>query len=67
MKEKTFADYALWVQLANDPSQTEEARQYYRARMEGVVHAQMRGAFQFAAAMPGPAEVTPGSGDQAAR
>lgn len=48
MQEKKFADYSLWVQLANDPSQTEEARQYYRLRMEGAVHAQMRAAFQFA-------------------
>lgn len=46
MQEKKIADYSLWLQLANDPSQTEEARLYYRARMEGVVHTQMRDAFQ---------------------
>jgi hypothetical protein len=48
--EKTFADYTLWMQLANDPKQTEEARKYYRARLESLVHAQMRDAFQLAAA-----------------
>jgi hypothetical protein len=48
--EEKFADYTLWMQLANDPSQTEEARQYYRARLESTVHTQMRDAFQSAAA-----------------
>jgi hypothetical protein len=41
-------DYELWVRLANDPSQSEEARQQYRARMEACVHEMMRAAFQFA-------------------
>jgi hypothetical protein len=43
------SDYALWVKLANDPSQSEEARRLYRAQMEGYVHKKMREAFQFAA------------------
>ncbi len=42
-------DYALWVQLANDPSQPEEARQRYRAQMEAYVHEQLREAFRLAA------------------
>jgi hypothetical protein len=60
--EKKFADYSLWVQLANDPSQTEEARQYYRSRMEGVVHAQMRDAFRFAGATSAATEKAPNTG-----
>ena len=41
-------DYALWVKLANDPSQPEEARQQYRSRMEAYLHQKMREAFQLA-------------------
>ena len=40
------SDYAEWVQLANDPSQSEEARQRYRAQMEDYVHQKLREAFQ---------------------
>jgi hypothetical protein len=43
-----FADYALWLQLANDPSQTEEAREQYRARMQEFMRARMRDAFRAA-------------------
>ena len=46
MEENDFADYALWLQLANDPSQTEEARAQYRARMQEVMRARMRDAFR---------------------
>jgi hypothetical protein len=43
-----FADYALWLQLANDPSQTEDAREHYRARMQEFMRARMRDAFRAA-------------------
>jgi hypothetical protein len=46
MEENDFADYALWLQLANDPSQTEEARAQYRARMQEFMRARMRDAFR---------------------
>ena len=42
------SDYEQWVRLANDPSQSEEARQEYRARMEAYVREKMRTAFQLA-------------------
>jgi hypothetical protein len=48
MSNDESSDYALWVKLANDPGQTEEARQHYRAQMEACVHRRMRAAFQFA-------------------
>jgi flagellar biosynthesis protein FliP len=48
MYEDESAEYAMWVQLANDPSQTEEARQRYRALMEDYVITQLREAFRFA-------------------
>lgn len=48
MNDDEASDYALWVKLANDPSQTEEARQRYRAQMEVHVHRKLREAFQFA-------------------
>ena len=40
------SDYAEWVQLANDPSQSEEARQQYRAKMEAYIHEKLREAFR---------------------
>jgi hypothetical protein len=43
------ADYALWVKLASDPSESEEARQHYRTQMEAYLHRRMREAFQLAA------------------
>ena len=49
MSNDEDSDYALWVQLANDPSQSEEARQQYRAQMEAYIHEKLREAFQFAA------------------
>ena len=48
MREDESADYALWVKLANDPSQTEEDRQRYRAQMDAHVHRKLREAFRFA-------------------
>ena len=42
------SDYELWVRLANDPSQSEEARQQYRELMAAYVHQKMRDAFRFA-------------------
>jgi hypothetical protein len=41
-------DYALWVKLANDPSQSEQVRQHYRALMEEHLHQQLRDAFRLA-------------------
>jgi flagellar biosynthesis protein FliP len=48
MNDDEASNYALWVKLANDPSQTEEARQRYRVQMEAHVHRKLREAFQFA-------------------
>ena len=48
------AEYALWLKLSNDPSQSEEARRHHRAQMEACVHKKMREAFQFAAKQAGP-------------
>lgn len=48
MSDDEASDYALWVKLANDPSQTEEARQQYRAQMEAHVHRKLREAFRLA-------------------
>ena len=45
MSDDEASDYALWVKLANDPSQTEEARQQYRAQMQAHVHRKLREAF----------------------
>jgi hypothetical protein len=43
-----FADYALWLQLANDPSQTEQSRELYRERMQQFMRSRIRDAFQAA-------------------
>lgn len=48
MRDTESSDYALWVQLANDPSLSEEVRQRYRAQMEAYLHKKMREAFQVA-------------------
>jgi hypothetical protein len=56
MSHDESADYALWVKLANDPSQSEEARQQYRTQMEAYVQRKMREAFQMASRQ------TPGAG-----
>jgi uncharacterized protein (DUF885 family) len=49
MSDEESSDYSIWVRLANDPSQSEAARQHYRAQMEAYVHKKMREAFQMAA------------------
>ena len=51
MSNDEDSNYALWVQLANDPSQSEEARQQYRAKMEAYIHEKLREAFQRQAAV----------------
>jgi hypothetical protein len=48
MDEARSAEYRLWMKLANDPSQSEQARQHYRALMEEHLHLQLRSAFQLA-------------------
>ena len=60
MSQDESSDYALWVSLANDPSQPEEVRQRCRAQMEAYVHQKMRAAFRFAnhAAPAGKADPT---------
>ncbi len=54
MSDQESSDYPLWVKLANDPSQSEEDRQRYRARMEAYMLQKMRDAFRFAAATTRP-------------
>ena len=49
MSQDEASDYEVWVRLANDPSQSDEARQRYRAQMEAYVHKKMREAFRLAA------------------
>jgi hypothetical protein len=48
MDNGQLGDYSLWVQLANDPSQSEQARLYYRALMQEHLHQQLRDAFRMA-------------------
>jgi hypothetical protein len=43
------SDYALWVTLANDPKQSEDARQRYRELMAAYLRRTLRDAFQSAA------------------
>ena len=52
-------DYGLWVKLANDPSQSEQARQQYRELMQAHVHQKLRQAFQFAVQSTAPAPKKP--------
>jgi hypothetical protein len=49
MSTDDSSDYALWVALANDPNQSEEARRQYREQMEAHVRRKVREAFQSAA------------------
>jgi hypothetical protein len=46
MDETQSSQYLLWVKLANDRSQSEQARQHYRALMEESLHQQLREAFR---------------------
>ena len=48
MSNAEASEYALWVELANDPRQTAEARQHYRVLMEAHVHEKLREAFRAA-------------------
>jgi hypothetical protein len=59
MSDDESSEYSQWVQLANDPSQSEEARQRYRALMEAYIHEKLREAFQLAAKQTPPAPTTP--------
>jgi hypothetical protein len=59
MNTDDASDYALWVALANDPDQSEEARQHYRERMEAHVRRKVREAFQFAAKQTSPRHEDP--------
>jgi hypothetical protein len=59
MSNDESSDYSLWVLLANDPSQPEETRQHYRARMEAYIHEKLREAFRFAAQQTPSAPATP--------
>jgi len=59
MSDDESSEYAQWVQLANDPSQSEEARQRYRALMEAYIHEKLREAFRLAANEPPPGPTTP--------
>lgn len=61
MNDNEFADYALWLQLASDPSQTEQAREQYRARMQEFMRARMRDAFRAASSEPRPSSGGAGS------
>jgi hypothetical protein len=49
MSTDDASDYVLWVGLANDPNQSEEARLHYRKQMEAHVRRKVRDAFQSAA------------------
>jgi flagellar biosynthesis protein FliP len=59
MSDDESSDYTRWVALANDPSQSEEARRQYRAMMEAYVHSKLREAFQSATAKASEASLTP--------
>jgi hypothetical protein len=48
MSDDESSAYSHWMQLANDPSQSEEARQQYRLQMEAYLRRKMREAFQLA-------------------
>jgi hypothetical protein len=54
MKQDEPAEFALWLQRANDPSVTEEQRRERRALMDGYLRARMREAFRTAVAGSSP-------------
>lgn len=45
MKAYEPAEFALWLQRANDPSITEQERRECRTLMDGYLHNRMREAF----------------------
>jgi hypothetical protein len=53
------AEFALWLQRANDPSATEEERRECRELMGGYLRARMREAFRTAAAANAPRSKRP--------
>jgi len=53
MKPDEPAQFALWLQRANDPSVSEEELRECRALMDGYLQARMREAFRAAAAASG--------------
>jgi hypothetical protein len=61
MSTDDSSDYALWLALANDPNQSEEARRHYREQMEAHVRRKVREAFQFAAKQTPPSSATDSS------
>lgn len=50
MKPDESAEFALWLQRANDPSVSEEERRECRVLMDGYLQARLRDAFRAAAA-----------------
>jgi hypothetical protein len=62
MSTDDSSDYALWLALANDPNQPEEARRQYREQMEAHVRRKVREAFQLAAKQGNRREKTPRAG-----
>jgi hypothetical protein len=54
VKQDEPAEFALWLQRANDPSVTEEQRRECRALMDGYLRARMREAFRTAVAASSP-------------
>jgi hypothetical protein len=61
MDEEQSANYSLWTRLANDPGQSEQARQHYRALMQEHLHQQLRDAFRMASQKTASRERSPQS------
>jgi hypothetical protein len=61
MSTDDSSDYALWLALANDPNQSEEARRHCREQMEAHLRRKVREAFQFAAKQTPPSSATDSS------
>jgi hypothetical protein len=61
MSTDDSSDYVLWLALANDPNQSEEARRQYREQMEAHVRRKVREAFQLAAQQTLPTSTTDSS------
>jgi hypothetical protein len=59
MSDIESSDYSLWVKLANDPSQSEEARRQYRTKMEAHINEKLREALQFATKQISPTADSP--------
>jgi hypothetical protein len=61
LNDEESTNYSLWVRLANDPSQSEQARQHYRAQMEAFLRERMREAFRAASQKAHSGKSTPQS------